>query len=177
MRENDERRRIYNKEFRRGRFFIGVTIVRVLYILAFVAACFIHLEPTGYHEEIVTSTSSYTYTIHSKTGSHTETELTINTDQHHYFATRHGAISSPFQKGDAVVIGRNILGRAICLAKSDWNYMYVLDNPLFFYFAVLGITLFSAFFHDGTAKFVLNFLKIIAAVDIIAILAYVFTIY
>lgn len=169
------RRRLYNRMYRKSCLFISAWIVRSVFILLYVAVLFLHHTHGSYSKEVVVDSEvekhvPYSFSRPPKRG----VIFNIHTNQCRYSENVIQMRFTDLKRGDTLIIERNIFGRPIYFYKDSWNAAHRFSIGFRYYFVVLFATLISLAFNNGLDRFTNKLLKIIVAVNVLAILCYFF---
>lgn len=172
--EYDKRRRkLYNRRFRKGYFYISAWVVRIVFMGLFLFATFFHDKPSSYRKEIVISKKIEKRVVASRRSGLKSLITTL------YLETNYDNYSSDINKmrpiieiGDTIIIERNILNKPIYFREMDWPYKFGIIVYCPFYFMVFLTTLISLSFIDGLNRFTINLLSALIVIDLAAIICY-----
>lgn len=170
--DQKRRQRLYNRLYRKSYLFILAWGVRMFYILLFSIICFWHNVPHGYSKEVVLYKEIETYTYISGKTPKNSTDLTIQTSHDKYVTDISGISVPDFNKGDTLIIERNVFDKPIYFSEVSWSVKYSFGVKFAAYFAVLFITLISFAFNNGLDLYTNKLLKIIIATDLLTMGCY-----
>lgn len=168
------KKKLYNKIFRKSGLFIFSWTIRVLYFILFITVACLHSTPSTVSKEVLLHKTIDRYTGSSgrNGSSRAISTLYFSTDKDTYIADISGLRIPAFDKGDTMLIGRNIFNKPNLFGKEGWNNSYLLTVNFSNYFIVLFLTLISLFFNDGLDKHTKKILWGFMIVDIVTIFCY-----
>lgn len=169
--DENRRRRLYNRKYRKSVFFISSWIVRIIYVILFFVVCFTHNITYNSNEEIVLAVN---YSNYTKSKGGIATLLT--------FETNYGNYSDEFDYGrvptikikDTIIIESNFYGKEIYFTKPTWNVKFGFADNYILYYCVTFLTVFSFFLNDGLDGFSDKLLLFIWVINILSITLYFF---
>ncbi len=167
----EEEKKQFNKIFRKSPLFISSWIIRLVFLIFFIAAISLQHKTSSINKEVLLERQ-----IKRDSSFQTQTQV-ISTI---YLTTKKGSytgdisnVSIPrFDVGDTMLIQKNIFGKPTFFTKKQWPYKYELSYRLEVYYIVLFLTLISMGFNDGQDKFTKKVLWGFMIVDIVTIFCY-----
>ncbi len=169
---NERRKKLYIRIYKKGWLYRSTFSIRIVYLTVLIVALFFDDTLSTQRKETVKSVFLDHLTYHSKTrSSHSVTTLEFSTENDDYEV--YDGISN-LQKGDKVIIERNLFGKPIYYMNLSAGQKYEIDISRMYYI-IFFTTAVSFLLIGGIDKAARKFLVIISIIDILALAAYLFT--
>ena len=166
-----EEKKQFNKTFRKTPLFISSWIIRLAFLIFFVSAISLQHTTATISEEILIERQ-----IKRDSSFQAQTQVIstiyLTTNKGHYTGDISNISIPGFDKGDIMLIQKNLFGKPTFFTRKHWPYKYELSYGLEVYYIVLFLTLISMGFNDGQDKFSKKILVVFSIADIVAVVCY-----